>query len=71
LGDELIFGGGTFVAPRTIHVALRDGGERMLAADRVFVNIGTHATVPDTPGLRKAKPMTHIEALDLDRRPEH
>jgi pyruvate/2-oxoglutarate dehydrogenase complex dihydrolipoamide dehydrogenase (E3) component len=70
-GDELIFGDGTFVAPRTIHVALRDGGERMLTADRVFVDLGTHATVPDLPGLREAKPMTHIEALDLQRRPEH
>ncbi len=70
-GDELIFGDGTFVALRTIHVALRDGGERTLTADRVFVDLGTHATIPDLPGLREAKPMTHIEALDLQRRPEH
>jgi pyruvate/2-oxoglutarate dehydrogenase complex dihydrolipoamide dehydrogenase (E3) component len=70
-GGELIFGDGTFVGPRTVHVALRDGGERMLAADRVFVDLGTHATLPDMPGLREAKPMTHIEALDLQRRPEH
>ena len=70
-GDELIFGEGTFVAPRTVHVALRDGGERTLTADRVFVNLGSRATIPDTPGLREAKPLTHIEALDLQRRPEH
>src|SRR5271155_1268329 len=70
-GDELIFGDGTFVAPRTVHVSLRDGGERTLTADRVFVDLGTHATIPDLPGLREAKPMTHIEALDLERRPEH
>ena len=35
------------------------------------LNVGTHATIPDTPGLREAKPMTHIEALDLQRRPDH
>ena len=70
-GDELIFGDGTFIAPCTVHVALRDGGERTLTADRVFVNSGTHATIPDTPGLREARPMTHIEALDLQRRPDH
>jgi pyruvate/2-oxoglutarate dehydrogenase complex dihydrolipoamide dehydrogenase (E3) component len=70
-GDELIFGEGTFVAPRTVHVQLRDGGERTLTADRVFVNLGSHATLPDLPGLREAKPMTHIEALDLQSRPEH
>jgi pyruvate/2-oxoglutarate dehydrogenase complex dihydrolipoamide dehydrogenase (E3) component len=70
-GDELILGDATFVAPRTIHVALHDGGERTLTAGRVFVNVGTHATIPDTPGLREARPMTHIEALDLQRRPDH
>jgi pyruvate/2-oxoglutarate dehydrogenase complex dihydrolipoamide dehydrogenase (E3) component len=70
-GADLIFGNGTFVADRTIHVKLRDGGERTLTADRVFVNVGTHATIPDTPGLREAKPMTHIEALDLQRLPDH
>jgi pyruvate/2-oxoglutarate dehydrogenase complex dihydrolipoamide dehydrogenase (E3) component len=70
-GDELIFGEGTFVAPRTVHVALRDGGERTLTAERVFVNLGSRATIPDTPGLREAKPLTHIEALDLERLPGH
>lgn len=74
-GDELIFGDGAFVAPRTVHVSLsdrgRDGGERTLTADRVFVNVGTRATIPELPGLREAKPMTHIEALDLQRAPEH
>ncbi len=70
-GDELIFGDGAFVAPRTLRVALRDGGERTLTADRVFVDVGTHATMPDIPGLRESRPMTHIEALDLQRRPEH
>ncbi len=70
-GDELIFGEGTFVAPRTVHVALRDGGERTLTAERVFVNLGSRAAIPDTPGLREAKPLTHIQALDLQRRPEH
>jgi pyruvate/2-oxoglutarate dehydrogenase complex dihydrolipoamide dehydrogenase (E3) component len=78
-GDELILGDAVFVAPRTLRVALNNGvnggvnggGERTLTADRVFVNIGSHATIPDTPGLREARPLTHIEALDLQRLPEH
>lgn len=70
-GDELIIGDGAFVAPRMLHVALREGGERTFTADRVFVNVGTHATIPDLPGLRKARPMTHIEALDLQKCPDH
>jgi pyruvate/2-oxoglutarate dehydrogenase complex dihydrolipoamide dehydrogenase (E3) component len=70
-GDELILGDGTFVAPRTLNVALNDGGRRTLTADRVFVNVGTHAIIPDTPGLREARLMPHIEALDLQRRSDH
>jgi pyruvate/2-oxoglutarate dehydrogenase complex dihydrolipoamide dehydrogenase (E3) component len=37
----------------------------------VFLNLGTHATVPDVPGLVVAGPMTHVELLDLDRLPAH
>jgi pyruvate/2-oxoglutarate dehydrogenase complex dihydrolipoamide dehydrogenase (E3) component len=70
-GAEIVCGDGVFVAPRTLQVALRDGGERSITADRVLVNLGTRATIPDIPSLREAKPMTHIEALDLQRRPEH
>jgi pyruvate/2-oxoglutarate dehydrogenase complex dihydrolipoamide dehydrogenase (E3) component len=42
-----------------------------LQGDRVFLNLGTHATIPDVPGLRAAKPLTHVEALELDRVPSH
>ena len=54
-----------------LQVALRDGGERTVTAERVFVNVGTHATIPAIPGLADAKPMTHVDALDLERLPEH
>jgi len=70
-GAELIWGNARFIGPRTLQVALRDGGERILTGERVFVNVGTHAAIPDIPGLAEAKPMTHIEVLDLQRLPEH
>jgi pyruvate/2-oxoglutarate dehydrogenase complex dihydrolipoamide dehydrogenase (E3) component len=43
----------------------------VLAGDQVVLNAGTHAAIPDVPGLKAAKPMTHVEALELDRLPEH
>jgi pyruvate/2-oxoglutarate dehydrogenase complex dihydrolipoamide dehydrogenase (E3) component len=70
-GAELIWGNARFVGPRTLQVALRDGGERTLIGERVFVNVGTHAAIPEIPGLADARPMTHIEVLDLQRLPEH
>jgi pyruvate/2-oxoglutarate dehydrogenase complex dihydrolipoamide dehydrogenase (E3) component len=70
-GAELIMGAGRFVAPKTLEVRLNDGGTRLLAGDRVFLNLGTRATVPPVPGLADAGPMTNIELLELDRLPEH
>jgi pyruvate/2-oxoglutarate dehydrogenase complex dihydrolipoamide dehydrogenase (E3) component len=70
-GIELIMGEGRFVAPKTIEVALNDGGTRRIDGERVFLDLGSHSTMPNVPGLAAAIPMTHIEALDLDRLPHH
>src|SRR5712675_2011631 len=64
-------GAGRFVAPKTLEVHLNDGGTRVLAGDQVFLNIGTHAAIPSIPGLDAARPLTHIEALELDYLPPH
>ena len=50
-GAELIMGVGRFVAPKTIEVQLNDGGTRTLSGSQVVVNVGTHAAIPDVPGL--------------------
>ena len=70
-GAELIMGQARFTAPRTVEVDLAGGGSRQISGKRVFLNLGTRATVPDLPGLAAAGPMTHVELLDLDRLPEH
>ncbi|MGH7117607.1 MAG: FAD-dependent oxidoreductase [Acetobacteraceae bacterium] len=70
-GAELIMGSGRFVTSRTIAVRLNDGGTRLLQGDQVFVNVGSHAAIPDVPGLQAAGPLTHIEALELDYLPSH
>ncbi|MGO9058787.1 MAG: dihydrolipoyl dehydrogenase family protein [Candidatus Binataceae bacterium] len=70
-GAEVIMGEGRFVAQRTVEVALDDGATRRISGDRVFLALGSRASMPDVPGLAAAHPMTHVEALDLDRLPEH
>jgi pyruvate/2-oxoglutarate dehydrogenase complex dihydrolipoamide dehydrogenase (E3) component len=70
-GAQLIMGSGRFVAPKTLEVRLNDGGTCVLAGDRVFINVGTHAAIPDVPGLESAQPLTHIGALELDYVPSH
>jgi pyruvate/2-oxoglutarate dehydrogenase complex dihydrolipoamide dehydrogenase (E3) component len=70
-GAELIMGSGRFIGPKTIEAALNEGGTRVLAGNEVVINLGSHAAMPDVPGLRDAHPLTHIEALELDDVPEH
>jgi pyruvate/2-oxoglutarate dehydrogenase complex dihydrolipoamide dehydrogenase (E3) component len=70
-GADVIMGEGRFIAPRTVEVTLGDGASRRICGDRVFLNLGTRERMPDVPGLEAAQPMTHVEALDLDRLPEH
>jgi pyruvate/2-oxoglutarate dehydrogenase complex dihydrolipoamide dehydrogenase (E3) component len=70
-GAELVMGSGRFIGPKMIEVALNEGGTRVLAGNEVVVNVGSHAAMPDIPGLRDAHALTHIEALELDEVPSH
>src|SRR6478736_2997548 len=70
-GAGLVLGSGRFVAPKTVEVALTDGGLRTFQGENVVLNTGTRATIDPTPGLNEARPLTHIEALELDHVPGH
>jgi len=70
-GAELIMGSGRFVGPRLVEATLSDGTKRLLRGKNVVIGTGTHASLDDTPGLKEARPLTHVEALELDVIPEH
>jgi pyruvate/2-oxoglutarate dehydrogenase complex dihydrolipoamide dehydrogenase (E3) component len=70
-GADLVFGEARFVEAKTVQVTLNAGGTRLLRGDRVFLAVGTRASLPDVPGLPQAGPMTHVEALNLERLPAH
>jgi pyruvate/2-oxoglutarate dehydrogenase complex dihydrolipoamide dehydrogenase (E3) component len=70
-GTELVMGEAKFTEPKTVQVTLNSGGTRTLRGERVFINVGTHATIPAVPGLADSRPMTHVEALNLERVPNH
>jgi pyruvate/2-oxoglutarate dehydrogenase complex dihydrolipoamide dehydrogenase (E3) component len=70
-GVELLMGSGRFIGPKTIQVALNQGGTRLLVGNEIVINVGSHAAMPDIPGLSEAHALTHIEALELDELPSH
>src|SRR3954464_13533782 len=69
-GAELVKGEGRFVGPRTIEVTA-DSGTRTLRGEIVLICTGSRARIDPIPGLAESRPMTHIEALELDRVPKH
>jgi pyruvate/2-oxoglutarate dehydrogenase complex dihydrolipoamide dehydrogenase (E3) component len=70
-GAEFILGTGRLIAPKTVEVTLPDGTTRQLRGTNVIISTGTRAAIEPIPGLAEAQPLTHIEALELDRIPEH
>jgi pyruvate/2-oxoglutarate dehydrogenase complex dihydrolipoamide dehydrogenase (E3) component len=70
-GADLVMGEAKFTDSKTLEVRLNDGGTRTLAGERIFLNLGTHASIPSVPGLAESGPLTNIEVLELDRLPEH
>ncbi len=49
-GVDLIMGEGRLVAPRTVDIALNDGGTRRISGERVFLVLGSRATMPNVSG---------------------
>jgi pyruvate/2-oxoglutarate dehydrogenase complex dihydrolipoamide dehydrogenase (E3) component len=70
-GAQVVMGNGRFIAEKTVEVALSTGGTRILRGDTVIINTGSRARVDDTPGLAQSRPLTHVEALELDQIPGH
>lgn len=70
-GAEFILATGRFIARKTVEATLPDGTVRQLRGANVIVSTGTRAAIPGISGLAEAKPLTHVEALELDEVPEH
>lgn len=65
-GCTVIRGHARFEDPHTIRV-----DDRVLRADKIFLNVGGRAVVPDMPGLSDVDYMTNVGILELDTVPEH
>ncbi|MCC6212758.1 MAG: FAD-containing oxidoreductase [Burkholderiales bacterium] len=63
---SLVRGQARFTAPRTIAV-----GEKVLEAERIFLNVGGRAMVPDIPGVKDVPFLTSTTMMDMDTVPEH
>lgn len=65
-GCTVIRGHARFEDPHTLRV-----GDDTLQADRIFLNLGGRAVIPDIPGLSDVEFLTNVSILELDTLPEH
>ncbi|WIM89149.1 FAD-containing oxidoreductase [Candidatus Mycobacterium wuenschmannii] len=65
-GCTVFRGHARFTDPHTLRI-----GDDTLQADRIFLNLGGRAVVPDIPGLADIEYLTNVSILELDTVPEH
>ncbi len=65
-GCTVVRGHARFEDPHTVRV-----GDDVLHADRIFLNVGGRAVVPDIPGLADVEFLTNVSILELDTVPDH
>jgi pyruvate/2-oxoglutarate dehydrogenase complex dihydrolipoamide dehydrogenase (E3) component len=68
---DLIFGEASFTGPKSVLVRLRDGGQRTLTGEKIFINAGARPTVPDIDGLKDIPFLDSTSIMELGTVPEH
>jgi pyruvate/2-oxoglutarate dehydrogenase complex dihydrolipoamide dehydrogenase (E3) component len=65
-GCTVVRGHARFEDPHTLRV-----DDALLQADRIFLNVGGRAVVPDIPGVSDVEFLTNVSILELDTLPSH
>ncbi len=65
-GCTVLQGHARFESPTEIRV-----GENLLAAPRIFINVGGRASVPDMPGVHDVRYLTNTSMHEIDTLPRH
>ena len=68
---ELIFGEASFTGPKSVHVRFKDGGQRDLSGDQIFINAGARPAVPALDGLDDIPFLDSTSIMELETVPEH
>jgi pyruvate/2-oxoglutarate dehydrogenase complex dihydrolipoamide dehydrogenase (E3) component len=68
---DLIFGQAEFANPNSIVVRDKKRQERVMIADRFFINAGCRAGVPNISGLRDVPYLDSTSIMELNAVPEH
>ena len=65
-GCSVYTGHASFESAKTVRV-----GDDLLSAERIFINAGGRAVIPDMPGIGEIKYLDNVSMMDLDELPRH
>jgi pyruvate/2-oxoglutarate dehydrogenase complex dihydrolipoamide dehydrogenase (E3) component len=68
---DLIFGEASFTGPKALAVRLKDGSQRGVHAEQIFINAGCRPAVPKVDGLGDVQYLDSTSIMELDIVPEH
>jgi pyruvate/2-oxoglutarate dehydrogenase complex dihydrolipoamide dehydrogenase (E3) component len=68
---DLIFGEARFTGPKSLAVRLKDGTQRVLHAEQIFINAGCRPAIPKVDGLGNVSYLNSTSIMELDSVPEH
>jgi pyruvate/2-oxoglutarate dehydrogenase complex dihydrolipoamide dehydrogenase (E3) component len=68
---DLIEGEAHFTAPKTVEIALTDGGTRQISAPMIVIDTGTRSKPPAMTGAGDVPVLDSTSIMELDELPEH
>jgi pyruvate/2-oxoglutarate dehydrogenase complex dihydrolipoamide dehydrogenase (E3) component len=68
---DLIFGEASFAGPKCVVVRLKDGRQRALTGEKIFINAGARPSVPALEGLTDTPFLDSTSIMELEIVPEH
>jgi pyruvate/2-oxoglutarate dehydrogenase complex dihydrolipoamide dehydrogenase (E3) component len=68
---DLIFGEASFTGPKSLAVRLKDGAQRALRAELIFINAGCRPAIPKVDGLGHVEYLNSTSIMEVDSVPEH
>ncbi|KAE8444645.1 hypothetical protein EG329_014393 [Mollisiaceae sp. DMI_Dod_QoI] len=73
-GVEVLMGEASFVDEKSVKVKMNDGSEKVVSADRIFINTGERPAPPQLEGVEKLDPKIVLDSTsiqELDSVPDH
>jgi pyruvate/2-oxoglutarate dehydrogenase complex dihydrolipoamide dehydrogenase (E3) component len=68
---ESIFGEASFTGTKSVRVRLKNGGQRALTGEKIFINAGARPSMPALDGLKDVPFFDSTSIMELETVPEH